>query len=148
MGGLPCPMSQCATLHVTGWTWAVFTRVYYFPNATTCPYRLHGLHSWLWPKCNLLLRLGRPWGAVTLPRWCEWWYVGYKRWVPGGAFNLNSTGYPDRGHYGDLPLQRKIPMAEPGIEPGTSWLVVRRSDHQAARLVIAQLNCLIALSIM
>jgi hypothetical protein len=23
----------------------------------------------LWPKCNRLLRLGRPWGAVTLSRW-------------------------------------------------------------------------------
>jgi hypothetical protein len=30
---------------------------------------------------------------------------------------------------------RKIPMAEPGIEPGTSLLVVRSSDHQATRLV-------------
>ena len=26
-------------------------------------------------------------------------------------------------------------MVEPGIEPGTSWLVVRSSDHQATRLV-------------
>ena len=25
---------------------------------------------------------------------------------------------------GILPLQGKIPMVEPGIEPGTSWLVV------------------------
>ena len=31
---------------------------------------------------------------------------------------------------GILPLQGKIPMVEPGIEPGTSWLVVRSSDHQ------------------
>jgi hypothetical protein len=28
MVGLPCLLSQCAKLHVTGWTWAVFTRVY------------------------------------------------------------------------------------------------------------------------
>jgi hypothetical protein len=48
---------------------------------------------------------------------------------------LNSTSYPDHGWYGDLPLQGKIPTAEPGIEPGTSWLVVIRSDHQATRLV-------------
>jgi hypothetical protein len=27
--------------------------------------------------------------------------------------------YPDHGHDGKLPLQRKIPMVEPGIEPGT-----------------------------
>jgi len=26
-------------------------------------------------------------------------------------------------------------MVEPGIEPWTSWLVVRSSDHQATRLV-------------
>jgi hypothetical protein len=26
-------------------------------------------------------------------------------------------------------------MAEPGIEPGTSWLVVRSSDNQTTRLV-------------
>jgi hypothetical protein len=25
------------------------------------------------------------------------------RGVPGGALNLNSTGYPDHGRYGDLP---------------------------------------------
>jgi hypothetical protein len=41
-----------------------------------------------------------------------------ERGVPGGALNLNSASYPDRGRYGDLPLQGKIPMAEPGIEPG------------------------------
>jgi hypothetical protein len=28
MVGLPCLVSQCANLHVGGWTWAVFTRVY------------------------------------------------------------------------------------------------------------------------
>jgi hypothetical protein len=59
----------------------------------------------------------------------------YERGVPGGVFNLNSTSYPDHGHYGDLPLQGKIPTAEPGIEPGTSWLLVRSSDHQATRLI-------------
>ena len=37
---------------------------------------------------------------------------------------------------GILPLQGKIPMVEPGIEPGTSWLVVRSSDRQTTRLVI------------
>jgi hypothetical protein len=64
----------------------------------------------------------------------------YERGVPGGALNLNPTGYPDHGRYGDLPLQGKTPIAEPGIEPGTSWLVVRSSDHQATRLVILT-NC-------
>ena len=36
---------------------------------------------------------------------------------------------------GIFPLQGKIPMVEPGIERGTSWLVVRSSDHQTTRLV-------------
>ena len=40
-----------------------------------------------------------------------------------------STNYPDRGHHGNLSLHGKIPMVEPGIEPGTSWLVVRDPDH-------------------
>jgi hypothetical protein len=57
--------------------------------------------------------------------------------VLGGALNLNSTGYTDHGCYGDLPLQRKIPTAEPGIEPGTSWVVERSSDHQVMRLVLS-----------
>jgi hypothetical protein len=59
----------------------------------------------------------------------------YERGVPEGDLNLNSTGYPDHGRYGYLPLQGKIPTAEPGIEPETSWLVVTSSDHQATRLV-------------
>jgi hypothetical protein len=49
----------------------------------------------------------------------------YERGVPEGALNLHSTGYPEHGRYGDLSLQRIIPTAEPGIEPGFSWLVVR-----------------------
>jgi hypothetical protein len=44
------------------------------------------------------------------------WMVIYEYEVPGGALNLNSTNYPHHG----LPLQGKIPMAELGIEPGTS----------------------------
>jgi hypothetical protein len=60
-----------------------------------------------------------------------------ERGVLGGALNLISTGYPDHGRFGDLPLQGKIPTAEPGIEPGTSWLVVRSSDQQATRLVVS-----------
>jgi hypothetical protein len=48
------------------------------------------------------------------------WMVIYEYEVPGGALNLKSTNFPDHGRKGDLPLQGKIPMAEPGIEPGTS----------------------------
>jgi hypothetical protein len=59
----------------------------------------------------------------------------YERGVPGEALNLDSTGYPNHGLCEDLPQQGKISTAEPGIEPGTSCLVVRSADHQAARPV-------------
>ena len=36
---------------------------------------------------------------------------------------------------GVFPFQGKTQMEEPRIEPGTSWLVGRSSDHQATRLV-------------
>jgi hypothetical protein len=48
------------------------------------------------------------------------WMVIYEYDVPGGDLNLNSTKLADHGHHGDLPLQGKIPMVQPGIEPGTS----------------------------
>ena len=37
------------------------------------PHDLYGLRGppcWAWQEWNRLLRLGRPWGAVTLSRWC------------------------------------------------------------------------------
>ena len=40
------------------------------------------------------------------------------------AFNLNSTNLPRPSS-----PSGKIPTVEPGIEPGTSWLVGRDSDH-------------------
>ena len=43
---------------------------------------------------------------------------------------------------GVFPFQGKAQMVEPGIEPGTSWLVVRSSDHQATRLVVHQMYSL------
>jgi hypothetical protein len=48
------------------------------------------------------------------------WMMIYEYEVPGGTLNLKSTNYPDHGRQGDLPLQGNIPMAKPGIEPGTS----------------------------
>jgi hypothetical protein len=56
---------------------------------TTCPYRLRGPPSWLWPKCYRLLSLGRPKDAVTLPRWCEWWYV----WAWSAGRGLKPKSY-------------------------------------------------------
>jgi hypothetical protein len=47
------------------------------------------------------------------------------------------------GTMGVFPFQGKTHMVEPGIEPGTSRLVVRKSDHQATRLVMVGvgMNC-------
>jgi len=43
----------------------------------------------LWLKCNRLLRLGRPLGAVTLSRW-EWWN---ERWSWGARVGLKPNFY-------------------------------------------------------
>jgi hypothetical protein len=80
--------------------------VFFPPMPPHVPYGLRGLHSRLWLKCNYVVPMR--------------WMVIYEYEVPGGALNLNSTKLPDRGRHGDLPLQGKIAMAEPGIEPGTS----------------------------
>jgi hypothetical protein len=42
------------------------------------PYGLCSLPFRWWPKCNRLLGMGRPWGAVTLSRWGGWWYMNMK----------------------------------------------------------------------
>ena len=49
--------------------------------------------------------------------------------VPGGALNLKSTNLRRPWSPWESSPSRKIPTVEPGIEPGTSWLVVRDSDH-------------------
>jgi hypothetical protein len=62
------------------------------------------------------------------------WMVIYRCGVPGGDLNLNYTKYTDHGHRGNPPLSGKILMLEPGIEPGTSCLVVRNADHEVGRI--------------
>jgi hypothetical protein len=46
--------------------------------------------------------------------------------MPGGALCLSLLTTQTTGN---LHPQGKIPMVEPGIETGTSWLVVRNPDH-------------------
>ena len=58
------------------------------------------------------------------------WVVIEEDVVPGGALNLNSTNLPRPWSHRESSPSRKIPMVEPGIEPGTSWLV----DHEAGSL--------------
>ena len=112
----------------------VFFFSFFSPNATACSYELSWFPSWLWRQCSQLLSLGRPLGATTLYWWCEWWHAG--RWNTRRDLKPKSTNYPDHDQHGNLSLQGKIPMVEPGIEPGTSWLVVRDPDHYTTRLVI------------
>ena len=55
--------------------------------------------------------------------------------ISGEALSLNLLTTQNHGHHGNLSLQGKIPMLEPGIKPRTSWLVVRDLDHWTTRLV-------------
>jgi hypothetical protein len=54
------------------------SRYFFFPMPPHVAYGLRGLPSWLWPNCNRLLSLGRPWGVVTLSRWGGWCYMNMK----------------------------------------------------------------------
>jgi len=47
----------------------------------------------------------------------------------GGPLNLISTNLPRPWSPRESSPSGNIPTVEPGIEPGTSWLVVRDSDH-------------------
>jgi hypothetical protein len=65
--------------------------------------------------------LGRSYGTVTLPGWCEWWYIYMcvcvcvcERGVPGRALNLNSTNYPDHGRHGDFSPTRENTQGRAG----------------------------------
>ena len=67
-----------------------------------------------------------------------WLILAPRRW--GFYLKSKSTNYPDHGHRGDPPPTRKIPMVEPGIAPGTSWLVVRRLKHMTTLPVTYLMN--------
>jgi hypothetical protein len=70
--------------------------------------------------------------------WCCFLYVS-------GVVLYKLYRLPYYSRYWDLPLQGKIFTAEPGIEPGTSWLVFRSSDYKATRpvLCIALCSCVL-----
>ena len=44
--------------------------LFYFPVPPHVLCGLRGPPSWAWQECKRFLTLGRPWGAVTLSRWC------------------------------------------------------------------------------
>ena len=72
------------------------------------------------------------------------WVVIEEDVVPGGALNLKSTNLPRPWSPRVSSPSRKIPTVEPGIEPGTSWLVIRDwpLDHEAGRKLQYCINCL------
>ena len=63
------------------------------------------------------------------------WVLIWEDVVPAGPLNITSTNLPRPWSPREFSSSEKIPTVEPGIEPGTSWLVVRDSDHQTTRLV-------------
>jgi hypothetical protein len=66
--------------------WKFRKHFFFLPMQPHVLYGLHGLPSRLWPKCNRLLRLGRPWGAVMLSL-CRWMVI-QEHEVPRGALNF------------------------------------------------------------
>jgi hypothetical protein len=48
------------------------------------------------------------------------WMVIHEYEVPEGALTYVLLNCPEHGDHGHLPLQGKIPLAEQGIELGTS----------------------------
>ena len=58
--------------------------------------------------------------------------------MPGGPLNLNSTNLPRPWSPRESSPSGKFPTVEPGIEPGTSCLVVRETDHETEILMLQQ----------
>ena len=70
------------------------------------------------------------------------WMVIEEDVVPGGALNIGSTNLPRPWSPRESSPSRKIPTVEPEIEPGTSWLVVKRLqplDHEAGHVTLCKL---------
>ena len=62
-------------------------------------------------------------------------YMAPRKW--GFDLKSNSTNYPDHCHHGNPPPPtKKIPMVEPGIEPGTSWFVARSHPDRLQELAL------------
>ena len=64
--------------------------------------------------------LGRPWGAATLSRWSEWWYV-WKWDIQDGPFNLNLLTAQSMVTMGIFPYQEKFPWKNRESNPGV-WV--------------------------
>ena len=116
-------------------SWGVLF-IYFFFNQQSEYKVFYELMCWLSGSltCRLPNVMRSPPARRSLSSITVDWCLAPRRW--GFYLKSKSTNYTDHGHQGDPPSTRKIPMVEPGIEPGTSWLVVRNSDHQTTRLVM------------
>jgi hypothetical protein len=83
-----------------------------FSMSPHVPYGLRGLPFRLWPKYNRLLRLGHPWGAVTLSQWGGWWYMNMK--YHEGVLNLSYTKLPRPWSLWESSPSRKNPHGRTG----------------------------------
>jgi hypothetical protein len=108
------------------------------------PYGLCGLPSWLWPKCNWLLRLGRSWGSYVVPMR---WMVIYEYEVQGRALNLSSVKLPRPWSPWKSSPSMKNPHGRAGTQ--TRDLMIRGQklwplDHEAGQspnMVCANFYC-------
>jgi hypothetical protein len=108
------------------------------------PYRLRGLPSRLWLKCNWFLRLERPWGAVTFTWWDAWWMVIYVYGVPGGVINLSSTKLPRPWSPWESSPSRKNPHGRTGnrtqnlvISSQKLWPLDHEDGHVLCNVITA-----------
>jgi hypothetical protein len=92
------------------------------------PYGLRGLPSRLWPTCSRLLRLGSPWGAVTLSWWggCDIWIRRTRRGLKPKFYLTTQTMVT----IGIFPFKEKFPWQNRESNPGP--------HDQTTRLVTLQ----------
>ena len=116
-------IKMCNDIHVK---YSLF--FFFWSNATTCPFVDFVV---LPPGPGRSVTDFWVWDAQEAQLCCPdgVWVVIEEDVVPGGALNLNSTNVPGPWSPRESFPWRKIPTVEPGIEPGTSWLVVRDCDH-------------------
>jgi hypothetical protein len=111
--------------------------IYIYISPPHVPYGLRGLPYRLGPKCNRLLSLGSPWGAVTLSRWGRWWFMNMK--YQEGPLNLNSTKLPRPwSQWGSSP-SRKNPHGRTGNRTRDLMISSQKLwplDHEAGRIYI------------
>ena len=107
---------------------------------------LRGPPSWAWQECNRLLRLGRPWGAVTLSRWCvsgdrgrcrarrglkPKFYQSTQTMVTAGIFPFKENSHGRAGN-----RTRHLMISSQGLWP---------LDHEAGRYILLLCGVIILL---